>query len=96
MRFIQAHADRRSADGLRWGVEPICAVLAGHGVNIAPSTYYAHRTRAPSARAVRDAALLPEIRRVHSAKEIGRGLRDRVLPSEQRPTAAAAGELALH
>ncbi len=48
MRFIEAHADRRSADGLRWGVEPICAVLAGHGVKIAPSTYYAHRTRALS------------------------------------------------
>jgi putative transposase len=74
VRFIAAHADRRSADGLRWGVEPICTVLSGHGVKIAPSTYYASRTRAPSARSVADAALLVEIVRVHSHKEIGRGL----------------------
>ena len=45
MRFITAHAGRRSADGLRWGVEPICTVLSGHGVKIAPSTYYAHLSR---------------------------------------------------
>jgi putative transposase len=74
VRFIAAHADRRSADGLRWGVEPICTVLSGHGVKIAPSTYYAALTRVASARAVRDAVLLPEIVRVHSAKELGRGL----------------------
>ena len=74
MRFIAAHADRRSADGLRWGVEPICTVLSGHGVKIAPSTYYATLTRVASARAVRDAVLLPEIVRVHSATELGRGL----------------------
>ena len=33
---------------------------------IAPSTYYAARTRPPSARAVRDAALKAEIVRVHT------------------------------
>jgi len=48
----------------RFGVEPICAVLP-----IAPSTYYAHKVkhRDPerrSARAKRDEALTPEIRRV--------------------------------
>jgi putative transposase len=32
---------------------------------IAPSTYYQHRRRRPSARAVRDARLKAEIRRVH-------------------------------
>ena len=73
VRFIAAHADRRSADGLRWGVEPICTVLSGHGVKIAPSTYYAARSRAPSARAVRDGELLGEIVRVHSDRNIGRG-----------------------
>ncbi len=26
--------------GLRWGVEPMCAVLSEHGVLISPSTYY--------------------------------------------------------
>lgn len=36
------------------GVEPICDVL-----QVAPSTYYAARARAPSARALRDEALVP-------------------------------------
>jgi len=40
-------------------------VLSEAGAKIAPSTYYAARARPPSARAVRDAALLPQIRRVH-------------------------------
>jgi len=43
----------------RFGVEPMCRVLTEHGVRIAPSTYYAALTRAPSARAVRDAELVP-------------------------------------
>ncbi len=58
MAFIDAHRDR-------FGVEPICAVLAEHGVGIAPSTYYAARCRPPSARAQRDAWLCGEIARVH-------------------------------
>jgi putative transposase len=58
IRFIDAHKERRSA-GLRWGIEPICAV-----VQIAPSTYHAAKQRRPSARAVRDAELCPEILRV--------------------------------
>ncbi len=46
----------------RWGVEPICRAL-----QFAPSTYYATKTRPPSARAVRDEALKPEIERVYDA-----------------------------
>jgi putative transposase len=44
------------------GVEPICHALA-----FAPSTYYAvkKRQQEPSARALRDAELLVEIRRIH-------------------------------
>jgi putative transposase len=55
--FIQEH---RSV----FGVEPICAAL-----QIAPSTYYAARSRGrePSARALSDARLVVEIRRVHEA-----------------------------
>ena len=53
--FIEAHRER-------FGVEPICRVLA-----VAPSTYYAARSRPPSARAGRDAELLDDIRRVHAA-----------------------------
>lgn len=49
----------------RFGVQPICRVLTGHGVAIAPSTYYAAKNRPPSARARRDVALLAEIKRVY-------------------------------
>ncbi|WP_406049553.1 IS3 family transposase [Kribbella sp. NBC_00889] len=49
----------------RFGVEPICKVLAAAGIKIAPSTYYAARSRPPSARAVRDAELVPAIRQLH-------------------------------
>ena len=51
-RYIDAHRDL-------FGVEPICRTLA-----IAPSTYYAAKSRPPSARTCRDAELKPEIRRV--------------------------------
>ena len=66
MSFIEAHADRRTDDGLRWGVEPICRVLTEHGTPIAPSTFYDARGR-PSSRAVRDEQLKVEIARVHEA-----------------------------
>jgi putative transposase len=50
-----------------FGVEPICRTLTAAGTQIAPSTYYAFKTRPPSNRAVRDKELLVEIRRVHKA-----------------------------
>jgi putative transposase len=52
--YIDRHRDR-------FGVEPICRVLP-----IAPSTYYQHTKGPRSARAVRDAQLKVEIRRVHA------------------------------
>jgi putative transposase len=63
--FIAAHADRESVDGLRWGVQPICRVLTEHGCKIAPSTFYAFRSRPPSARHRSDELMLIEVRRVH-------------------------------
>ena len=60
--FIDQHRNRTTAEGLKWGVEPICAVLP-----IAPATYYAAKTRTPSPRDVRDAWLTGEIHRVHAA-----------------------------
>jgi len=51
-RFIDTHRDQ-------FGVEPICRVL-----QVAPSTYYARKARPPSARALRDAQLKVEIKRV--------------------------------
>ncbi len=51
----------RTTEGLVWGVEPICEVL-----QFAPSTYYAARSRPPSARKIRDEELKPEITRVYT------------------------------
>jgi putative transposase len=66
VEFIRDHAGHRESGGLRWGVEPICAVLTEHGITIAPSTYYEHLARQPTARERSDALLLNEIRRVHA------------------------------
>jgi putative transposase len=52
--FIAEHKEK-------FGVEPMCEVLP-----IAPSTYYAAVSRPPSARALRDGALKPEIIRVYA------------------------------
>lgn len=45
---------------------PICRTLMSAGTQIAPSTYYAFKTRPPSRRSVRDEQLLVQIRRVHA------------------------------
>ena len=50
--YIDGHKDR-------FGVEPICRVLSEHGCTIAPSTYYARKTRPLSARAIQDAVWQP-------------------------------------
>ncbi|WP_246477691.1 IS3 family transposase [Actinokineospora xionganensis] len=60
---IVAFIDAHNHD---FGVEPICAVLTEAGVKIAPSTYYAARSRAPSARAVRDVQVTEKIKEVHT------------------------------
>ncbi len=54
-RYIDAHRER-------FGVEPICQTL-----QVAPSTYYAVKSRRPSSRQVRDAELRLEVSRVHAA-----------------------------
>ncbi len=48
--FIDEHRDR-------FGVAPICRALAVHGVQIAPRTYWAHRSSAPSKRALWDTTI---------------------------------------
>ncbi|MDT0164192.1 IS3 family transposase [Actinotalea sp. AC32] len=52
--YIDEHKDRL-------GVEPICKVL-----QVAPSTYYAAKTRSPSARSLSDAATTAVIQQVHA------------------------------
>jgi putative transposase len=61
VRFIDEHRDRFG------GVEPICRVLRAHGVSIAPSGYWAAKTRPPSTRQSRDEQLLVLIRGIHAA-----------------------------
>jgi transposase InsO family protein len=56
--YIDAHRGE-------FGVEPICEALRSADVAIAPSSYYAAKTRPASARAARDAELVPLIRQVH-------------------------------
>ncbi len=67
VQFIDDHRDR-------FGVEPICRVLSEHGVKIAPSGYYAFKSRPISARAASDAELVIELRRVFTDRSLGRGI----------------------
>ena len=64
MDFIHEHKDHRDSGGLRWGVEPMCAVLTQFGIPIAPSTYYEWRNKTPSPRRRHDDDLRAEILRV--------------------------------
>ncbi len=63
MSFIDAHR-------ARFGVEPICRIL-----DVAPSTFYARRSRPPSRRAVEDGRLLGRIRDVHATTYAAYGSR---------------------
>jgi putative transposase len=56
--YLDEHRDR-------FGVKPICRVLSDAGTQIAPSTYYAAKTRSPSARSISDASTTAVIKRVH-------------------------------
>jgi putative transposase len=64
--YLEAHR-HDMVDGREVGVEPICAVLKEAGVQIAPSSYYAAKTKPPSARAIRDAELVEDIKVAHKA-----------------------------
>jgi putative transposase len=59
VEFIGTHRGNRvGADGLIWGVDSMCTVLTEHELPIAPSTYYEYVNRGPSARMLRDAAVI--------------------------------------
>jgi putative transposase len=60
--FISEHKDA-------FGVEPVCRVLTGSGWQIVPGTCYAAVKRPPSARALKDAEILAEIRRMRTDYE---------------------------
>ena len=50
---------------MRWGVEPICAVLTQHGMKIAPSTYYELVNRPVTSFEWREALLINKIHDVY-------------------------------
>nr|WP_280527872.1 IS3 family transposase [Actinomyces trachealis] len=58
-----------------FGVEPICEAPTSADVKIAPSTYYAAKSRPPSARSRRDQTLRAEIRRLHADNYAALGAR---------------------
>jgi putative transposase len=80
--FISKHKDA-------FGVEPVCRVLTGSGWQIAPGTYYAAVKRPPSPRAVRDAQILAEIRRMRTDYEEVYGARKTWLELNRRGIAVA-------
>lgn len=67
IRFIDDHKDR-------FGVEPICRVLRVHGVQVAPSGYYAFKSRPPSRRTLSDAAIWERIEALQADKTKGNGV----------------------
>ena len=75
--FISKHKDI-------FGVEPVCRVLTASGWQIAPGTYYAAVRRPPPARAVRDAQILAEIRRMRADYEEVYGARKTWLELNRR------------
>jgi len=75
--FISKHKDA-------FGVEPVCRMLTGSGWQIAPGTYYAAVKRPPSARAVRDAQILAEVRRLRTEYEEVYGARKTWLELNRR------------
>jgi putative transposase len=65
--YIDQHRDR-------FGVEPICRALRAEGIAVAPSGYYAAKKRAPSRRALSDAALEEVIEATFVDRDKGRGV----------------------
>ncbi len=56
--YIDAHRSE-STGGLTWGVEPICEQL-----RVAPSTYYAAKSRPTSKRSLKDRGLGPQLKEI--------------------------------
>lgn len=63
--FIDEHKDR-------FGVVPICRALAVHGVQIAPRTYGAHRSAAPSKRELWDTTITEILASIYEPDQKGK------------------------
>ncbi len=84
---MTAFIDARRSE---FGVEPICELLP-----IAPSTYYAAKSRPPSARALRDEELLEKVRKAwkdsrgrYGARKVWRRCSGRARASPAAPSSA--------
>ena len=64
----------------RFGVEPVCRALSQFVCKIAPSTYYAAKSRPPSAREARDEKIKEVITQIWHDPDAGRGFRPRTRP----------------
>ena len=107
IKFITEHKDLRiplaagntaGGQGLRWGVEPMCAVLTEHGIKISASTYYEWVNATPTKRQLRDAEVLallvaerthPKTGKLASTLELGTcgGCADPLSPKSRLPLA---------
>jgi putative transposase len=65
VQFIDENRDR-------FGVVPICRALEVHGVAIAPRTYWAHRSAAPSKRELWDTTITEILAGVYEPDEMGK------------------------
>jgi putative transposase len=81
VEFIDANR-HEVFEGRQLGVEPICRVLRGAGLQVATSSYYALKSRPASARSRRDAVMGPVIRqlwednyRVYGARKLWKAAR---------------------
>ena len=77
IRFITQHKDHQvpgpgGGAGLRWGVEPMCAVLSEYGITISPSTCYEWVSRQPTKRELRDGELVALITAQRGDKKTGK------------------------
>ena len=77
IRFIAEHKDHQVAGpdggaGLRWGVEPMCAVGSEHGVPMSASTYYEWIAKTPTRRQMRDAELVEIITAARADRKSGK------------------------
>ena len=63
--FVETHRER-------FGVAPICRALTSAGLRIAPNTYYAHRRRGPSKRALWDTTITEVLAGFYEPDENGR------------------------
>jgi putative transposase len=80
VQFITEHKDHQvpgpdGGAGLRWGVEPMCQVLSGHGVAISPSTYYEWVAKQPTRRQLADEQVLAVIAAQREDKKVGKFVR---------------------